>query len=1017
MIKNYTSNIRKFNFFDIIKENTVKFSEELDKEEDSTEKKDELDQLNIELDINNISVSNLGQMNALDGVLFINGQATYKKDDKMIRENVIVKVINNEINDIYKMFFVVHYDFSLIKFEEKPYFIVIGSNFDEYTVNEKKKYFFLTSIKIYDATTFLKSRKKIKPEQGIEAGVEPYPKLLKKQIKLLRKISDQKLSCYNNKEDNIEEYESFQNINAFSIDTTFTYAAVNVDKERILLIYGFPNLLECDIKDIKIIYLPQIITSENEINITNLQFGVLKIQNELKRVLYVSTKNSIYYYIWNYKIKKNEIFEKNIELKELNQEKIGAYKCCMAVKGNSLLIGSSNDNLIGEYNNLEFGKTWFFDGQKAYVNYFNDYLLFVVFGQSESFLEIYDRKNQFFVYYKVDKKKIIGICHDSKYIYVLCEEAFNNKSVITLKEKNDKEKFETFYSKKFFDDAVLYAQNLGLGKKAISDISKKHAEYEYNKGNYEKAIEEYIKTINYYEPSIIIQKFMDKSKLNFLIKYLEVIVDNIDIQIKDLEDKKNYIILLLHCYIIQEDIPKLKDFIDKKGKKGDYFSKDLMRTAIDVCLETDNVEIALSLSKQYKLIEIYLQILITKLCNYEKALNVIEEPENHGFEKSDKERIESYLNFSEYYLKAEENISKKFFNSVLEYIDNNKKNLSKKDIVKLLDIFMDSDNFFKKIFKTKIELYELDYTKEMIHRRIILYLDKIEKDKTKKDKIIKILKNEKYIGKYDTQVLFTIFRKKNFVDGVEALSEINKYYQNLLSIYMDKREYDKIINLCKNYGGSEPSFWGASLNYFINKDLRDTFKKEEELDEINKSLEIFLDKLLESKIMLSVNVLDIIYEKNNQIPFSILNNFMRKSLEYELESIEEEQLKFNDYDRKIKAVVNDIKELKTKAYTFNLIKCCECNNNIDIPSIAFKCGHGFHTSCLSSIITDDTECPKCKYDKSNAINEFEKCKNFYSKVDTFSKLEKKIDEEENKNKFIYELYGKGLFNLAKANEK
>ena len=59
-------------------------------------------------------------------------------------------------------------------------------------------------------------------------------------------------------------------------------------------------------------YLPQIITSENEINITNLQFGVLKIQNELKRVLYVSTKNSIYYYIWNYKIKKNEIFEKNI---------------------------------------------------------------------------------------------------------------------------------------------------------------------------------------------------------------------------------------------------------------------------------------------------------------------------------------------------------------------------------------------------------------------------------------------------------------------------------------------------------------------------------------------------------------------------------------------------------------------------------------------------------------------------------------------------------------------------------
>ena len=598
------------------------------------------------------------------------------------------------------------------------------------------------------------------------------------------------------------------------------------------------------------------------------------------------------------------------------------------------------------------------------------------------------------------------------YIYILYEESINKKYIVKLKEKNNKDKFETFFAKKFFDDAVLYAENLGFDKKKISEISKKHAEYEYSKGNYDKSIDEYIKTIDYYEPTLVIQKFLEKSRLNYLIKYLEAIIFNMDFKIKDLEENKNYTTLLLHCYIMQEEIVKIKEFIDVKGQ---FFSKDLIKTVIDVCIETENIEMGLSIAKQYKMIEEYLQILIINLSNYEEAINIIEEPDKNEFTATNDDKIKLYLKYAEYFLKVDsekEDYSDKFFESVLKFIENNKKNIDKKDIIKLVEIFMDSDKFFKILFGI-MDSYDLDYNREMIYRRIQLYLDDLETDKKNqlyKNKIIEIIKNEKYISKYDSQYLIMLFKNKNFIEGVEALIEIQKYNQDLLDLYMKKRDYEKIINLCENYGSVEPSFWGASLNYFLSKENRQNLDKLA-IDKMDKNFEKFLEKLLDSKVMAPVNVLDIIYEKNNDIPFYIVNNFMSKSLDNEINSIKKEENNFNEYDTKIEKTIDDIKELKTKAYTFNLGKCSECDRNIELPSIAFKCGHGFHASCLNSNNNENIECPKCKGGKYDELMKIKKCKDYCNEINDNEKLEKELGKEVDKTDFIYKLYGKGFISL------
>lgn len=191
-------------------------------------------------------------------------------------------------------------------------------------------------------------------------------------------------------------------------------------------------------------------------------------------------------------------------------------------------------------------------------------------------------------------------------------------------------------------------------------------------------------------------------------------------------------------------------------------------------------------------------------------------------------------------------------------------------------------NFFKILFE-RMESYNLDYDQDMIHRRIEIYLEEGQINKTK---IIEMIKDQKYFGKYDPQYLLMLFKNKNFTEGVDALIEFLQYNKELLKDYMNKKEYEKIINLCQKCGAKDTSFWWKSLDYFVNKEIRKELK-DEEINELNKYLQDFLLKLLDSGTMLSVDILDIINKKNSDFPLEILNDFINKSLDKEINSIEE----------------------------------------------------------------------------------------------------------------------------------
>ena len=337
-------------------------------------------------------------------MLFINGKLIHEKDGKMIRENLIMKILDNKIIDLYRIFNGVYYSFELKIFQEKPLFIVIGGNFNEYMINNNLELFMTTSIKFYDATYFINDKNgKYPPANTSNSKEEPYPNLLLKNIKLMKRLSDEKIMCEVD-ENSMEGFESFQNINSFAINSEFTHAAISLDKGDIILIYAYPNLIECNNSEIKMIYMPKINYRENR-HITNLFFTEIRNTNNLKRILYASTSKIIYYFEWNYTSNTNTKEEENIKLNVLNPDGPGGYSGCIDIKERYLLMGSSRDDFICEFENLEISKTWFFEGKKTNVYYFKDYILFAVNGENSSSLQVYDKKFLFLFITIMSEKK------------------------------------------------------------------------------------------------------------------------------------------------------------------------------------------------------------------------------------------------------------------------------------------------------------------------------------------------------------------------------------------------------------------------------------------------------------------------------------------------------------------------------------------------------------------------------------------------------------------------------------
>ena len=948
------------------------------------------------LTLNDISPSGINQMQAIEDILFICGKAIHKINSQILRESLILKIINNKIYDEYRMFNKLYYDFKIKYFKDKFYFIVLGGDLIRFVKDKKEDELMVTSIKIYEAYHFIEPKYDKYIDDNIDG--ENYSKSLIKKIEILKKIDENEfiLGLNTNDKSQYANYESFQNVISLTIDSNFTHIAISSIKGDIILISGYPDLIQCDKNKIRMEFLPKIIPKNREIFISNIEFtSYISKNNSNKIILYASTSSSVYYYQWKEEINSSRANEnRNIKLKTLIEDK-GAYNSCLNSNNNFLIIALTNDNYLLEYKNLTLENSYYFEGNKIFINYFKEYILLITSNIKYTTIQIYDKNNNFLLYSNTTKRKILSVCCTQEFIYIFLEESQNKKYIVKIKEKENKIKFEIFYSKNEYDLATDYALKIKCHPSKLAEISRRYAEYEYSKGDYEIAIKQYIKTINYLEPNTVIEKFLEKNKLDYLILYLEALQNNEEFQKSLINNNNNingqdgnkinniYLVgLLFNCYIVQEKLDKFKFFLKNKNKKENY---NIIKTAIDICIESNNINLAIEIAHNKNMTEEIIHILIFKQNKISEALDILlpiikANKINNDIINEElivKEKLNLIIKYGQYFL-IENNgeIPDLFFNRVSSFIEGKKMYLEQNDIFKIIQIFMVSDKYFK-IFFDKIDAYGIEYDEKIIQRRIELFLE--EKDENYKLNILKMLKDKKYMNKFNKENLMILFKYNKFKEGINMLKEISNQKQDLIQFYIENKNYDKLIEIIDNIILNNEKIEEKNINDKFNPDLSFIviilkFFISQKNKNADKKVDIYIKNILNkisnsSELFFAHDFIKILYELNNEFSLDDLNIYINNIINKENLSLSTALYHLKEINKSLEKTEKDIHSIKTEAIKFKLNKCNYCNMTINFPCVFFYCGHSFHQTCLNGIKNnineikeinnDKIKCPRC----------------------------------------------------------
>ena len=76
---------------------------------------------------------------------------------------------------------------------------------------------------------------------------------------------------------------------------------------------------------------------------------------------------------------------------------------------------------------------------------------------------------------------------------------------------------------------------------------------------------------------------------------------------RDPDEMKDYTALLLNCYIKLKKIKKLEKFVDGKNITDQLLD---VETAIEVCKDTNQIDLALSIAEKANMTDYYIQIMI-----------------------------------------------------------------------------------------------------------------------------------------------------------------------------------------------------------------------------------------------------------------------------------------------------------------------------------------------------------------------------------------------------------------------
>ena len=608
-------------------------------------------------------------------------------------------------------------------------------------------------------------------------------------------------------------------------------------------------------------------------------------------------------------------------------------------------------------------------------------------------------------------------------------------------EKPLQQKLEILYRRDLYVLAINFAQKAGVDAAQRNVILRKYGDYLHKKGDYDTAMQQYLKAIDSTEPSQVIRKFLDSQRINNLIEYLEELHDHDKATI-------DHTTLLLNCYAKLKDTNKLETFI----KSGTNFD---LETAISMCRQGGYYNQAVFLARKNEEHELVIDILIEDSKRYDNAMDYIWhlEPElaypnimkyarvllEHCPEDATQLFIDYYTgnyrpkkdfpkptapvaqggtsnavsNLTSFiplpYRQATTAISPATADRI-GFSETEAAMASSAELPRKYEVpkprtafssFVDHPENFVTFLEACLKQENLDQNdnRDLSTTLFEIYLETATSKKGEEKKVWKAKAKQLIEGKeipIDTSNVLLLSHLSSFKIGTVMVKEQQGLRFDIFRSYTSAKDTAGAIKALHKYGPEEPQLYPAALAYFTSS-LR-------ALEEAGEELDAVLKKIDEDGLLAPLQVIQTL-SANDVATMGLVKKYLSTTIERERKETSNNRRLIESYRTETESKRKEMDDLATKPAVFQTRRCAACGRSLDLPTVHFLCKHSFHQNCLNEVDGQAAECPKCS-PANNNIRAFRK-----AQEESAEKHDMFLDAlQRSRNKFgtIGEFFGRGV---------
>ncbi|OJK01434.1 hypothetical protein ASPACDRAFT_77179 [Aspergillus aculeatus ATCC 16872] len=680
---------------------------------------------------------------------------------------------------------------------------------------------------------------------------------------------------------------------------------------------------------------------------------------------------------------------------------------CMCLDKNTGDVMVAREDAIYTYGSHGRGPSYAFESRKDSINIFKDYIALVCPPRDTSSrpdalrnLNVSQAddifKTTMFTLLDTDLKFIAhseSLVSAVKKIFIEWGDLFlltTDGKLYRYREKTLQQKLEILYQRNLYILAINIAQKTGVDTLQQNAIYRKYGDFLYQRGDYDTAMQQYLRAIDNTEPSQVIRKYLDTQRIHNLIEYLEELHDH---------DKAtvDHTTLLLNCYAKLKDTTKLDEFIKAPGEL-----KFDLETAIAMCRQGGYYEQAAYLATKYGENDMVVDILIEDSKKYAEALEYIWrlDPElaYHNLMKYARVLLSNCPEkttelFTKYYKgqyrprtevetpvepQAQQSSTLQSLAAFLplslmnasagpkaEPVESSRE-VQGEDVEDFIEyqvpkprtafsVFVGHPDEFILFLEALIDGEDLkeDEKIDLYTTLFEMYLDTAGRKKDATDKEAWESKAKKLIEGKDipisTSSVLLLSDLSGFREGSTLVREQEGLRSDIFRSFTSAKDTSGAIKALKKYGPEDPQLYVDALTYFASSP--------KVLEEAGDELDAVLKRIDEAGLMTPLQVIQTL-SNNAVVTMGRVKKYLSENIERERKDISTNRRLINSYSKETESKRKELEQLGTQPVVFQSRRCNSCGGALDLPTVHFLCKHSFHQRCLNKV-DEDAECPAC----------------------------------------------------------